>query len=107
MQGKATFVTYKGYIYQVLGYAPEEVWAKYQSIIASSLGSFQRLADESILQIQPRRLKIVTLDRGKSLSQLATEAGSPLSLEVLAIINQTEVNGSFRAGDRVKMVVGE
>ncbi|MFH2050439.1 MAG: hypothetical protein ABIJ12_13465 [bacterium] len=57
--------------------------------------------------MQPRYLKIITLDRGASLSQLATQASSPLSLEVLAIINQTEVNASFIAGDRVKMVVGE
>lgn len=107
LQGKAAFVTYKGYTYQLLGYAPEAIWAKYQSIIVSSLGSFQRLTDEGILRMQPRHLKVMTLDRGASLAELATQAGSPLSLEVLAIINQTAVNAGFKAGDRVKMVVGE
>jgi predicted Zn-dependent protease len=107
LQGKAAFVTYKGHTYQLLGFAPEAAWEKYHSIVVSSLGSFQRLTDEGILRMQPRHLKIITLDRGVSLSQLATQASSPLSLEVLAIINQTEVNASFKAGDRVKMVVGE
>jgi hypothetical protein len=35
------------------------------------------------------------------------QSPSNVQLETLAIINQTEVNASFKVGDRVKMVIGE
>jgi predicted Zn-dependent protease len=107
LQGKAAFVTYQGHTYQLLGYATEELWAKYQSIIISSMGSFQRLTDANILRMQPMHLKIITLKQSASLGQLATQEKSSLQLETLSIINQTEVNASFKVGDRVKMVIGE
>ncbi len=107
LQGKAAFVSYKGHTYQVLGYATEDFWANNQGMIISSMASFRRLTDPSILQMQPMHLKIITLDRSASLAQLATQASSPLTLETLAIINQTEANNEFRSGDRVKLVIGE
>jgi len=107
LRGKAAFVEYKGHTYQLLGYTTEQLWAKYQNIIVGSIGSFRRLTDPKILQVQPMHLKIVTVRQPSTLGQLAKQEGSPVQLETLAIINQTEVNASFKVGDRVKMVIGE
>jgi len=106
LQGKAAFVEYKGHTYQLLGYATEQVWANYQSVIVGSIGSFRRLTDPKILQMQPMRLKIIKVKQPSTLGQLAKQEGSLVQLETLAIINQTEENTSFKAGDRVKMVIG-
>lgn len=107
LHGKAAFVEYKGHTYQLLGYTTEQLWEKYQDIIVGSIGSFRRLTDPKILQVQPMHLKIVTVGQPSTLGQLAKQEGSPVQLEMLAIINQTEVNASFKVGDRVKMVIGE
>ena len=106
LQGKAAFVEYKGYTYQLLGYTTEQLWAQYQNTIVGSMGSFRRLTDTKILQVQPMHLKIVTVKQPSTLGQLAKQEGSPVQLETLAIINQTEANAGFKVGDRVKMVIG-
>ncbi len=107
LQGKAAFVEHKGHVYQLLGYTTEQLWGKYQQIIVSSLGSFRHLTDSKILQVQPQRLKILTVKTESTLGVLAKQAGSSASLETLAIINQTQTDAVFKAGDRVKMVIGE
>ena len=107
LQGKAAFVDYKGHTYQLLGYTTEQLWAQYQNIIVGSMGSFRRLTDPKILQMQPMHLKIITVRKPSTLGELAKQQGSPVQLETLAIINQTEANASFKVGDRVKMVIGE
>ena len=52
-------------------------------------------------------VKIITVSQRVSLEELAKQQRSPVQLETLAIINQAEANTSFKAGDRVKMVIGE
>jgi predicted Zn-dependent protease len=107
LQGKAAFVEYKGHTYQLLGYTTEQLWAGYQDILVGSMGSFRRLTDSKILQMQPMHLKIITVRKSSTLGELASQEGSPVQLETLAIINQTETNAGFMVGDRVKIVIGE
>jgi len=106
-RGKAAFVEYNGHTYQLLGYTNEQLWGNYQSIILNSIGSLRRLTDQDILDVQPMRVKIITVRAPSTLGELAKREACPLQLETLAIINQTETNASFRVGDRVKMVIGE
>jgi predicted Zn-dependent protease len=107
LQGMVAFVECKGRIYQVLGYTTEQLWTNYQDIVVNSIGSFRRLTDSKILQMQPMHLKIMTVGKASTLGELAKQQGSPVQLETLAIINQTEANAGFKVGDRVKMVIGE
>jgi predicted Zn-dependent protease len=73
---------------QLLGYATEQFWAKYQDIIVGSTGSFRRLTDPKILQVQPMHLRVVTARKPSTSGQLTKQEGSPVQLETLAIINQ-------------------
>jgi len=107
LQGKATFVDYNSRTYLLLGYTTEPLWSKYRNIIVGSIESFRRLTDVTILAMQPMHLKIITLTKSSTLEQLATQEHSPVSLETLAIINQTQATAGFKSGDRVKMVIGE
>lgn len=106
LQGKVAFVEYNGYTYQLLGYTTEQLWAKYQNVIVGSMASFRRLTDAKMLQVQPMHLKIITVRTPSTLGELAKQEGSPVQLETLAIINQTDANAGFKVGDRVKMVIG-
>jgi predicted Zn-dependent protease len=85
LQGKAAFVDYKGHTYQLLGYATEKLWPTYQSAVVSSMGSFRRLTDSKILQMQPMHLKIVTVGKTSTLSDLAKQMSSPVELGTLAM----------------------
>jgi predicted Zn-dependent protease len=107
LRGRATFVDLEGHTYQLLGYTMEQSWSKYESITTNALQSFRRLTDPVILRMQPMRLTVLTVNQRVSLEQLAQQESSPVLLETLALINQTEVNAQFNAGDRVKMVLGE
>ena len=107
LRGRATFVDYKGHTYQLLGYTAEQLWSKYEDIIVSSIGTFRRLTDTKVLQVQPMHLKVVTVKNASTLAELAKREGSPESLETLAIINQTAATAGVKVGDRIKMVIGE
>ncbi len=107
LRGRATFIDLEGNTYQLLGYASQQLWANYENVTTSALGSFQRLTDPAILRMQPLRLAILTVRQRVSLDQLARQESSPVPLEALALINQIETNAQFNAGDRVKIVKGE
>jgi len=107
LRGRATFVDLEGKTYQLLGYATEQLWPKYESTTTGALRSFRRLTDPAILQMQPMRLEILTVSQRVSLEQLARQENSPVLLETLALINQTSTSAEFNAGDRVKIVIGE
>jgi predicted Zn-dependent protease len=107
LRGRASFVELEGNTYQLLGYTGEQLWPKYQDVITGAMRDFRRLTDPSILRMQPMRLAIITVSQRVSLEQLARQERSPVLLETLAIINQTEANAQFNAGDRVKIVNGE
>jgi predicted Zn-dependent protease len=106
-RGKAEFVEYKGNVYQLLGFGAEQNWSGYQTTIVSSIGSFRRLTDSKILQMQPMHLKMITVDGPVTLAELTRLQNSHVQLETLAIINQVQSNASFKVGERVKMVIGE
>jgi predicted Zn-dependent protease len=90
----------------LLGYTTEPLWAQYQSSLNAAISSFRRLTDQKVLQIQPMKLKIITASGRTTLAGLATQSGSPVTLQTLAIINQTTENATIAKGERVKMVVG-
>ena len=75
--------------------------------MTGSIGSFRRLTDSKILQVQPVHLKVITVGNSSTLAELARQEGSSVDLGLLAIINQVPENASFKAGDRVKMVTGQ
>ena len=107
LRGRAMFVDLQGNTYQLLGYTTEQRWSKYEGTNTSALRSFRHLTDRAILRMQPMRLTILTVSQRVSLEQLARQESSPVLLEALALINQTETNAQFNSGDRVKMVIGE
>jgi predicted Zn-dependent protease len=87
VRGLAAFFIYGGNTYQLLSYAPAERFGAYDPTVRASIGSFRALTDSKLLNVQPRRIDVVTLTRTQSLAAQASSQGSSLSPAELAILN--------------------
>jgi len=107
LRGSVTFVQYDDNVYRLLGFTLDERWTSYRQAFATSAASFGRLTDQSALSVQPMRLQLVRLDRAMNLEQFNQRYPSPISLDMLAIMNQAELGSTLPAGTVLKRVVGE
>jgi predicted Zn-dependent protease len=107
LQGIAAFVEHGNRVYQVLGYTLANRWRGYDDLLSSSLGSFERVRDRRLLDVQPQRIDIVSLPSAMTLEEFARRYPSDVDLETLAIINHANTNTRFPAGTEVKRVVGD
>ena len=105
VQGLAAFFSYGGQTYQVLSYAPSSQFSAYDATVRQAIGSFAPVTDASLLNVQPRRVKVVTLSSAMSLAQAAQRYNSTVTGTELAIMNGvTDVNATIAAGTKVKLV---
>jgi hypothetical protein len=75
--------------------------------MAEALNSFDRLTDRRYLEVEPKKLSIVSLPRAMSLREFAERYPSTVPLETLAIINEVAVDGMLEAGQAKRVVGGE
>jgi predicted Zn-dependent protease len=107
IQGLAAFFTYNGATYQVIAYAPAQRYAAYDAAFRQSLGSFAPVTDSRVLNVQPKKLNVVTLSQQMTLAEFAQRNPSTIPLAELAIVNQVEdPNKPLAAGTAVKQVAG-
>ena len=107
IQGLAAFFTYNGATYQVIGYAPAQRFGAYQAAFRQSLGSFAPVTDSRVLNVQPKKLNVVSLPQQMTLAEFAQRNPSSIPLAELAILNQVEdPNKALPAGTPVKQVTG-
>ncbi len=104
--GIAGFFDYGGRVYTLLGYTPESGWSQNGRAMERSLGTFRRLTDRRYLDVQPKRVEIVQLDRAMTVDEFAQRHPSSVDLQELAILNGLPAGGRFEAGQRVKRIVG-
>ncbi len=106
LQGIAAFVEHQDRVYQVLGYTAANNWGGYNDLLSSSLATFDRVTDRRLLNVQPRRLDVVSIPSAMTLEEFARRYPSTVDLQTLAIINHADGNTRFAAGTEVKRVVG-
>jgi predicted Zn-dependent protease len=107
IRGLVGFVDHAGRTYQVLGYAPAGSFAAYDPAFQQALGSFRRLTDPQMLNMQPNRIDIVRITQPTTLADFNRRNPSVVPIEELAVLNQVEGPGSqLPAGALVKRVVG-
>jgi len=105
LQGIAAFGEHNNKVYQILGYTSRSL-RQYDDVISSSLGSFERVTDRRALDVQPKRVDVVSLPQPMTLEEFAHRYPSTVDMETLGIINQADSNTRFPAGAEVKRVVG-
>ena len=106
LQGIAAFVELGGKVYPLLGYTTQNRWNGYDDLLSSAIASFERVTDRRLLDVQPKRVDVVTLPSAMTLEEFARRYPSTVDLETLAIINHVEGNERIPAGTEVKRVVG-
>ena len=106
LRGLAAFVSHQGKVFQILGYAPSSRWGRYQGVMSDALNSFERLTDRRYLDVQPKKVSIVTPPRDMTLREFDDRYPSTVPLETLAIINEVSVDGTLEGGRPAKRVVG-
>lgn len=106
LAGNATFITYGGNTFQILSYGGGNVWAGYTPQVMGSVQSFNELKDQKYLNVQPQRMKIITINTPMTISQFNSAHPSSVDLKTLALINQTDENTQFPAGSKLKQITG-
>ncbi len=107
LRGVAYFYAYDAKVFQILAYGTEAGWNAAEQAATNSAKSFAKLTDAKVLAVQPWKLKIVTLNEPMTLEQFAQKYPTPVSIDVLGIINRTDSNTRFIRGNKLKTVVGE
>jgi predicted Zn-dependent protease len=105
LRGQVGFVRYRESTYRLLGYTLESKWSTYGRPIGGFIGSFDKVTDRRVLNVQPARVKVVELQRDMPFSEFSQRYPSNTKPELLALINHTTMDGVVLAGD-AKQVVG-
>jgi predicted Zn-dependent protease len=105
VRGLATFMTYGGNTYQVLSYAPAQVYPQHDRAIRQALGSFSAVNDPNVLNVRPNTVNSVRLTQNTTLAAFNQQYPSAVSLEELALINQlSSASETVPAGSYLKQV---
>jgi predicted Zn-dependent protease len=102
--GLATYIQYESRTYQILGYTSAQKYQSYVNTFFAAAQSFNRLTDEAALNVQPKRLRLIKLDRDMTIDAFYRANQSPLPFEYIAIINGVEPGALLKAGTLVKTV---
>jgi predicted Zn-dependent protease len=107
LRGNAVFVEYGNHVYRLLAYGTEATWSNYQDVAQRALRSFGPLTDPAMLNVQPQRVSLFTLDRRTTITELAQQKRSPVPVATLALINQVDANEPLEPGRMLKWVIGQ
>ncbi len=106
IRGVATFLSYGGTTYQLLGYTPQAKISTYDNQFLRAMSSFRQLTDQSALNAQPYRIKLVRISRPTTLEQFYQQYPGPLPIEQVALINGLSAGQTVAAGTTLKQITG-
>jgi predicted Zn-dependent protease len=94
VSGMAAFIEHGGNTYQVLAFAPAQVFGRYEPSFRQVIGSFQNVTDPAVLNVRPNRVDVVRTTRQMTLAEFNRRHPSVTPLPELAILNQVENENS-------------
>ena len=106
LKGRVGFVGHEGRVFQLLGYAPEYRWPAYEAEVRRTLASFDRLTDRRALDVGPKRVQVVGLDRAMTLDEFASRHRATVPTKTLGLINRIDAGERLVAGRSYKVVTG-
>jgi predicted Zn-dependent protease len=106
VRGAVAFIAFNSGVFQILGYGTAQGYANNKSQIQGTMGSFQRVTDRSVLNVQPMKLEVVKIPQAMTLTQFNQQYPSQVAIEKVALINQIDdANAQIPAGRLLKRVV--
>jgi predicted Zn-dependent protease len=106
VKGQVAFVEHQGKVFRILGYSADSRWSDYKGVVDASLSSFRRLTERQALEVRPKRLHIVRVDRTMTAQEFASHYRATEPPEKLAVLNGLDPGESFQAGQFYKVVQG-
>lgn len=105
LRGISYFVEYDGQVYSFLGYTQREQYDSYENDFLRTMRGFDNVTDRSVLNVQPRRVAVESVNRRAPFQQFVDPGDLPTEIDVrdMAIINQTDVNTTMSTGRRLKL----
>ena len=106
LRGIATWIQYGNATYQFLGYTPAARYSAYDATLRQVIGSFSRVTDPAVLNVQPAKVSLVRVPSNMSVTEFNRRYPSSIPVEQVAIINGVDAGGTLRAGTMAKRVTG-
>jgi predicted Zn-dependent protease len=95
-------------VYLIAGFAPPQLYPKVEEELVASVRSFRELGRSEAENIHPNRVALYTARAGDTWQSIAQrQGGGNVKASTLAIMNNHAVDDQPRAGERLKIVVGE
>jgi len=105
--GGVSFVEHSGRVFRLLAVALEDKAPAASGAMRGFLGSFARLTDRRRLAVEPRRIRVVELERPASLATFHRELATAATLEELALLNGVaDPDATLPAGTLLKRLDG-
>jgi predicted Zn-dependent protease len=105
-EGLIGFLSHGGKVYQLLGYTGVGTWNGYAPAMQRSLASFQKVTARRYLEVEPKKLDVVTLPTGMTLAEFAERYKNNAEVSELAILNGVNPDTTLEKGTLVKRIVG-
>ncbi len=106
LSGRVTFVAHEGQLFRVLGVATTGAWAESGTVIRRSLDTFRPLTDPEALNVEPARLRILTVGQPMTLDAFLQRHGAPDRAGEVRTLNRLEGNPTLKVGRRLKVPAG-
>jgi len=106
LQGLVGFEQHQGRVFQIMTYANKDTWQGVSASTRRAVTSFEKLTQQRYLNVEPKRIKLVTTARAMTLQQFNQQYPSTISLEELAVINGIAPGALLERGALIKRVTG-
>lgn len=101
------FISYDNRIYVFHGVSAEADFGSFVRLFDSSMASFSKLTDASKINVKPKRIKVIKVQRTGSLADAFSYSGVPQEkYNELALLNDLELTDQVPAGKLIK-IIGE
>jgi len=99
------FIEYGGLIYQFMGLSAAADFSSYSNTFRQTMTSFDRLTDQSKIDVEPKRIRIKEVQTRTDLSNALTSLGAKRNqLEELSILNGIELQEMVDKGTLLKVI---
>ncbi len=105
IRGRASFLSYGGRTYALVGYTSADKWGTYEKVIRSALSSFKPVTDPAVLNVQPRRIKVEKLPKAMTLAEFRKSYPGDATLAELSLVNRQDSTAVLPKGMLVKRIV--
>jgi len=99
------FIQYNNIIYKLHGLSLQKDFNQYEPYFEDSMENFKPLTDQNKINVKPEKIKIVTVKKNTTLSQVFIDNKIPTDRhEELAILNSMRLNDQIKSGTLIKVV---